>query len=94
MGIAKHTGIGSIVATLTSSGLAIADCPKTMPEQLFEDCIVYEGAGSSFPPSDYAYMDEYVSWMDTQKPPETALSGSKQTTVAAPNTESSVVVQI
>jgi hypothetical protein len=40
-----------------------------MPVKLLEDCIVYEGAGDSFPTSDYAYMDQYQGWLDTQQPP-------------------------
>jgi len=49
------------------SGLAMADCPSTMPDQLREDCIVYEGAGAHFPTSDYAHMDLYNDWLNEQK---------------------------
>jgi hypothetical protein len=29
---------------------------------------VYEGAGASFPTSDYAHMDLYNAWLKEQKP--------------------------
>jgi hypothetical protein len=50
--------VGLFVITTIASGLALANCPDSMPVQLLVDCIVYEGAGSSFPTSDYARMDE------------------------------------
>ena len=63
----KHTAVGLFVSAITASGLALADCPNTMPEQLLNDCIVFEGAGSSFPTSDYAHMDQYKDWLSTQQ---------------------------
>ena len=60
--------VGLFLFTTTASGLALANCPGSMPEQLLNDCIVYEGAGSSFPTSDYAHMDQYQDWLKTQQP--------------------------
>jgi hypothetical protein len=38
-----------------------------MPLELLTDCLVYEGDGeSSFPTTDYAYMDRYQEWLNTQ----------------------------
>jgi hypothetical protein len=37
--------VGLFLFTITASGLALANCPGSMPEQLLNDCIVYEGAG-------------------------------------------------
>jgi hypothetical protein len=68
MEMTKHAEVGLFLFALTASGLALADCPRTMPVQLLEDCIVYEGAGSSFPPSDYVYIDQYQDWLKTQQP--------------------------
>ena len=59
--------IGAFVLTITSSGFSLANCPGSMPEQLLEDCIVYEGAGTSFPTSDYAHRGQYQDWMKTQQ---------------------------
>ena len=63
----KYGNIGLLVLIITGSGLSLADCPNSMPQQLLQDCIVYEGAGTTFPSSDYAYMDEYIDWINTQK---------------------------
>jgi hypothetical protein len=46
----------------------MAGCPNTMPVKLLEDCIVYENAGHSFPPSDYVYMAMYKDWFIEQQP--------------------------
>ena len=67
MEIMKHAQVGFFLFTITASGLGLANCPGSMPEQLLEDCIVYEGAGYSFPTSDYAHMDQYQEWMKTQQ---------------------------
>ena len=67
MKMTKHAGIALFLFTITASGLAMADCPNAMPVQLLEDCIVYEDAGHSFPTSDYAHMDLYQNWINTQK---------------------------
>jgi len=64
----KFAQIGLGVCTIAASNLLMADCPRNMPEQLLEDCIVYEGSGSSFPTSDYAHMDEYRKWLKKQLP--------------------------
>jgi len=64
----KHAQVGLFVFAITASGLVLADCPDTMPEQLLEDCIVYEGAGSRFPTSDYAHMNLYNIWLKEQQP--------------------------
>jgi len=48
----KHAQAGLFLVTITASGLALANCPGSMPEQLLEDCIVYEGAVPNFPTSD------------------------------------------
>jgi hypothetical protein len=68
MNMTKKVAVGLFISTITASGLALANCPDSMPVQLLEDCIVYEGAGSSFPTSDYAYMDQYQDWLKTQQP--------------------------
>ena len=62
----KHIKVGLFVFSTMTSGWALADCPNTMPEQLLNDCIVYEGAGNSFPTSDYAHMGQYQDWQKTQ----------------------------
>jgi hypothetical protein len=59
---------GIFLCGIVASSLAMADCINTMPEQLLEDCIVYEGAGTNFPPSDYAHMDQYQGWLKMQQP--------------------------
>ena len=64
----EYAEVGLFLFTITTSGLALADCPSGMPIQLQEDCIVYEGAGASFPTSDYAHMDLYNAWLKEQKP--------------------------
>ncbi len=46
---------------------ASAKCPTSLPEQLFQDCIVTEGAGDPFPESDYAYLEEYKEWLMRQQ---------------------------
>jgi len=63
----KHAQLGTFVFAITAGGSAVANCPGSMPQQLLEDCIVYEGAGSSFPTDDYAHMDVYNSWLKEQK---------------------------
>jgi hypothetical protein len=65
MNMKVHAGL--FLCGIVTSSLAMADCINTMPGQLLEDCIVYEGAGTSFPPSDYAHMDQYQGWLKTQK---------------------------
>ena len=79
MEIMKHAQ-GIFLFAITASGLALANCPGSMPEQLLEDCIVYEGAGSSFPTSDYAHMDQYHDWLKTQQP----LAKTQPITAATP----------
>ena len=64
----KKVRAGTFLCGIVASGLVMADCDKTMPLQLFEDCLVYEGAGSSFPTSDYAHMDQYQDLLKTQQP--------------------------
>ena len=68
MEMMKRAEVGLFLFTITASGLVSANCPGSMPEQLLNDCIVYEGAGSSFPTSDYAHMDQYHDWLKTQQP--------------------------
>jgi hypothetical protein len=80
MEIIKHAQVGLFLFTITSSGLALANCPGSMPEQLLEDCIVYDGAGANFPTSDYAHMDQYQDWLKTQQP----LAITQPTTAATP----------
>jgi len=67
MKINNHAGVVLFIFTITASGLVMANCPSTMPEQLMEDCIVYEGAGANFPTSDYAHIDQYKNWQKTQQ---------------------------
>lgn len=64
----EHARLGLCVFAITASGLALADCPNTMPSQLLQDCITYEGAGSTFPTSDYAHMNTYNNWLIEQQP--------------------------
>ena len=80
MEIIKYAQVFIFVFTIASSELALANCPGAMPEQLMEDCIVYEGAGSSFPTSDYAHMEQYQDWMKTQQSPAI----TQPTTAATP----------
>ena len=79
----KEMGLGLFLCGIASSSLAIADCPTSMPEQLLEDCIVYEGAGSAFPPADYAYMDLYSHWLteqgSTARNPQAEISAIEKT---------------
>jgi hypothetical protein len=63
----KCGSVGLLVFTTAASGLSLADCPNSMPERFMEDCIVSEGAGHGFPPSDYAYMEQYQAWLKTQQ---------------------------
>jgi len=67
MKMTKQAEVGLFIFTITASGLAMADCPNAMPEQLLQDCIVYEGAGYSFPPADYMNMDIYQNWVAAQQ---------------------------
>jgi hypothetical protein len=77
MKMTKQAEVGLFIFTITASGLAMADCPNTMPEQLLTDCTVNEGAGYSFPPSNYVYMDVYQDWGKTQQTEQTnALANS------------------
>ena len=66
-GMNKRARFGFGIFAITVSGLALADCPNTMPSQLLQDCITYEGAGSTFPTSDYANMDLYNKWQNEQQ---------------------------
>ena len=54
--------VGLLICGIAAGGMALADCPITMPSQLLKDCLVCESAGSgpSFPKSDYAQMDLYT----------------------------------
>ena len=67
MKMTKHAEAILFIFTTAVSGLAIADCPNKLPVQLLEDCLVYEGAGYSFPPDDYVNMDMYQNWVATQQ---------------------------
>jgi hypothetical protein len=58
--------LGVFLGGMVTSGVALADCPSDMPTQLREDCIVYEGAGASFPTSDYAHIALYQEWLKTR----------------------------
>jgi len=60
--------VGVYVFTLVSGGVALADCPRSMPTQLLEDCLIYDSEGETFPADDYAHMDEYQAWIKTQAP--------------------------
>ena len=63
----KHPKVCLFVFMITTVSTASATCPNTMPIELLVDCIVYEGDGaSSFPTSDYAYMDRYQDWLEKQ----------------------------
>jgi hypothetical protein len=63
----KKAYIITFVSGVVISGLAMADCASTMPEQLLKDCIVNEDAGHSFPPSGYVNMDMYQDWVKSQQ---------------------------
>ncbi len=63
----KPVCVGLFLCGIAGSGMAFAECPISMPEQLLTDCIVNEDAGHNFPPSDYAYMDMYQDWVKTQQ---------------------------
>ena len=58
---------GSLLYGILASSLAMADCANKMPVQLLEDCLVYEGAGYSFPPDEYVNIDIYQNWMASQQ---------------------------
>lgn len=60
------------VNAIAASNLVMADCPRDLPKQLLEDCVVYEGSGSTFPTNDYAYIDEYQKWLKTRQPEKPA----------------------
>ena len=61
--------VGLLICGIAAGGMALADCPSTMPSQLLKDCLVYESAGSgpSFPKGDYAQMDLYADWLKEQQ---------------------------
>ena len=69
---------GGFLRGILTGSLVMADCSNTMPEKLLEDCIVYEGAGTSFPPGDYAHMDQYKDWQMTQQPKGLAKATRKE----------------
>jgi len=78
MKMPKHAEAGLFLFAITTSGLSLADCPGAMPEQLLVDCIVYEGSGSTFPSSDYAYMGLYNTWLNSDD--STAMHRQSDTT--------------
>jgi hypothetical protein len=63
----RKVPIGLFLCGIASGSLAFEDCTRTMPSQLLLDCIVYEGAGSTFPTEDYAHMDLYNEWSRKQQ---------------------------
>jgi len=63
----KHAQFGLFVFMITANGWVLAECPNSMPFQLQQDCIVYEGAGSNFPTEDYANMELYNEWLKKQQ---------------------------
>jgi hypothetical protein len=67
MKMTHFAGASLFLFTVTATGMALAQCPGSMPEPLLEDCIVYEGAGQSFPTSDYAHMELYDTWVKDQE---------------------------
>jgi len=62
----RKVPVGLFLCGIVSGSVVLADCPDTMPSQLLQDCITYEGAGSTFPTSDYAHMDLYNDWLKEQ----------------------------
>lgn len=62
----KKAPVGLFLCGIVSGSVTLADCVDTMPPQLLQDCITYEGAGSTFPTSDYAHMDLYNEWLKEQ----------------------------
>ena len=80
MEMMKCVELSLFLFTIIVSGLVLVNCPGSMPEQLLNDCIVYEGAGSSFSTSDYAHMAQYHDWLKRQQP----LAISQPTTAAMP----------
>lgn len=51
---------------------AFAECPRTLPMQFYQDCIITEGAGDTFPSPDYAYLEQYMAWKAKVKTVDTA----------------------
>jgi hypothetical protein len=82
----KHAVIGIYVFTMGSGGVAVADCPHNLPTQLLKDCLIYDSEEESFPSDDYAHMDEYQTWLKTQKPatPEAAPTSIAESMAATP----------
>jgi len=62
----RKVPVGLFLCGIVSGSVALADCPDTMPSQLLQDCITYEGAGSTFPTSDYAHIGLYNAWLKEQ----------------------------
>jgi len=62
----RKVPVGLFLCGIVSGSVALADCPDTLPSQLLQDCITYEGAGSTFPTSDYAHKDLYNVWLKEQ----------------------------
>jgi hypothetical protein len=59
----------ALIFATASAMVYAAECPRSMPVNMLEDCIISENGGTPFPESDYAYIDEYNAWLETQKEP-------------------------
>jgi len=84
----KHAEVGLFIFSIIASGVALAECPHTMPEQLLEDCLIYQNEGESFPADDYAHMDQYQEWLKTQQ------AKLQPNTAAEPKTKNIVTAQM
>ena len=60
----------AFVSTILTGGVASAECPISMPEQLLYDCVIYENSGSEFPTDEYPYKQAYNEWLKTQQASE------------------------
>jgi rhodanese-related sulfurtransferase len=56
---------------------AFAECPRTLPMQFYQDCIITEGAGDTFPSPDYAYLEQYMAWKAKVKTVDTTPAREK-----------------
>ena len=83
----KMIGHLALVLTATGTAPALAQCPASLPSQLYEDCIIVEGAGTNFPNPGYAYQEQYLEWERQQlakekrgaSPAGTRMSGTTPT---------------
>jgi len=94
MKLLKQMAVCTALFFATASAMVYAaECPSSMPVNMLEDCIISENGGTPFPESDYAYIDEYNAWLETQKESGTSVkpinndSMMNTLTVQRPTTE-------